>query len=99
MINHNNNNKENGCKQIITVQELDTHLKQCQFKFVECPNKKNGCEIQFRFNKLEILKDHEYLKEPNQDDVKLNNNHKSKLKEKILKIKQSYNYFPLRVII
>ncbi|KAM9944670.1 hypothetical protein ACTFIT_009385 [Dictyostelium discoideum] len=53
--------KENGCKQIITVEELDTHLKQCQFKFVECPNKKNGCEIQFRFNKLEILKDHEQI--------------------------------------
>ncbi|KAM9987501.1 hypothetical protein ACTFIZ_005239 [Dictyostelium cf. discoideum] len=32
----------------------------------------------------------EYLKEPNQDDVKLNIHHKSKLKQKILKIKQSY---------
>ncbi|KAN0032347.1 hypothetical protein ACTFIV_006236 [Dictyostelium citrinum] len=53
--------KENGCKDIITIEELDTHLKQCPFKFVECPNKKNGCEIQFRFNKLETLKNHETI--------------------------------------
>ncbi|EAL61982.1 hypothetical protein DDB_G0290933 [Dictyostelium discoideum AX4] len=35
--------KENGCKEIINVDQLDTHIQNCKFKFVKCLH--IGCEI------------------------------------------------------
>ncbi|KAK5576632.1 hypothetical protein RB653_007776 [Dictyostelium firmibasis] len=32
---------ENGCKDIITIDGLETHLKNCKFTLKECPNNKN----------------------------------------------------------
>ncbi|KAM9957243.1 hypothetical protein ACTFIW_008984 [Dictyostelium discoideum] len=40
--------EENGCKEILKVEDLDTHIQNCKFKFVKCPNK--GCDKVFRLN-------------------------------------------------
>ncbi|KAM9991721.1 hypothetical protein ACTFIZ_005148 [Dictyostelium cf. discoideum] len=32
---------ENGCKDILTIDGLETHLKNCKFTLKECPNNKN----------------------------------------------------------
>ncbi|KAM9970894.1 hypothetical protein ACTFIR_002758 [Dictyostelium discoideum] len=40
--------EENGCKEILTVEDLDTHIQNCKFKFVKCPNK--GCDKKFRLH-------------------------------------------------
>ncbi|KAM9993988.1 hypothetical protein ACTFIZ_011950 [Dictyostelium cf. discoideum] len=46
--------EENGCKEIINIDQIDTHIENCKFKFVECSH--NGCEIILR---LSSLKEHE----------------------------------------
>ncbi|KAM9994021.1 hypothetical protein ACTFIZ_011976 [Dictyostelium cf. discoideum] len=43
--------EENGCKEIINIDQLDTHIENCQFKFVECSH--NGCDIVLRLNSLD----------------------------------------------
>ncbi|KAM9994018.1 hypothetical protein ACTFIZ_011973 [Dictyostelium cf. discoideum] len=43
--------EENGCKEIINVDQLDSHIKNCKFKFVECSH--NGCYEILRLNSLE----------------------------------------------
>ncbi|KAM9957255.1 hypothetical protein ACTFIW_008996 [Dictyostelium discoideum] len=43
--------EENGCKEIINVDQLDSHIQNCKFKFVECSH--DGCEIVLRLNSLE----------------------------------------------
>ncbi|KAM9970896.1 hypothetical protein ACTFIR_002760 [Dictyostelium discoideum] len=40
--------EENGCKEILTIEDLDNHIQNCKFKFVKCPNK--GCDRVFRLN-------------------------------------------------
>ncbi|KAN0023612.1 hypothetical protein ACTFIV_007999 [Dictyostelium citrinum] len=47
--------KENGCKENMVVDEIDTHLQICKFKFSKCPNK--GCNVIIRFNSLEQHED------------------------------------------
>ncbi|KAM9971465.1 hypothetical protein ACTFIW_011443 [Dictyostelium discoideum] len=44
-----------GCKEILKVDELEGHIKECQFQFIECPNDKE-CKTRLRKNQL---KDHE----------------------------------------
>ncbi|KAM9993999.1 hypothetical protein ACTFIZ_011963 [Dictyostelium cf. discoideum] len=46
--------EENGCKEIIKIDELDTHIQNCKFKFIECSH--NGCD---KFLRLNSLKEHE----------------------------------------
>ncbi|EAL61913.1 RING zinc finger-containing protein [Dictyostelium discoideum AX4] len=46
--------KENGCKEIINIDQLDRHIQNCKFKFVECSH--NGCDVVLRLNSL---KEHE----------------------------------------
>ncbi|KAM9970861.1 hypothetical protein ACTFIR_002725 [Dictyostelium discoideum] len=53
--------EQNGCKEIINVDQLDTHGENCKYKFVECSH--NGCYLDIRLNSLE---EHE-----NQCDFKL----------------------------
>ncbi|KAN0055673.1 hypothetical protein ACTA71_011556 [Dictyostelium dimigraforme] len=36
---------ENGCKDSITIDGLETHLKNCKFTLKECPNNKNCNDI------------------------------------------------------
>ncbi|KAM9994016.1 hypothetical protein ACTFIZ_011971 [Dictyostelium cf. discoideum] len=43
--------EENGCKEIINVDQIDTHIENCKFKFVKCSH--NGCEIVLRLNSFE----------------------------------------------
>ncbi|KAM9993996.1 hypothetical protein ACTFIZ_011960 [Dictyostelium cf. discoideum] len=43
--------EENGCKEIINIDELDTHIENCKFKFVKCSH--YGCDIVLRLNSLE----------------------------------------------
>ncbi|KAM9957253.1 hypothetical protein ACTFIW_008994 [Dictyostelium discoideum] len=43
--------EENGCKEIINVDQLDRHIENCKFKFVKCSH--NGCDIVLRLNSLE----------------------------------------------
>ncbi|KAM9970871.1 hypothetical protein ACTFIR_002735 [Dictyostelium discoideum] len=43
--------EENGCKEIISVDQLDRHIENCKFKFVKCSH--IGCEIVLRLNSLE----------------------------------------------
>ncbi|KAM9994028.1 hypothetical protein ACTFIZ_011986 [Dictyostelium cf. discoideum] len=40
--------EENGCKEILKVEDFDSHVKNCQFKFIQCSNK--GCKKKFRSN-------------------------------------------------
>ncbi|KAM9957238.1 hypothetical protein ACTFIW_008979 [Dictyostelium discoideum] len=40
--------EENGCKEILKVEDLDTHIQNCKFKLVKCPNK--GCDKVLRLN-------------------------------------------------
>ncbi|KAM9957242.1 hypothetical protein ACTFIW_008983 [Dictyostelium discoideum] len=40
--------EENGCKEILKVEDLDIHIQNCEFKFVKCPNE--GCDKKFRLN-------------------------------------------------
>ncbi|KAN0034596.1 hypothetical protein ACTFIV_001126 [Dictyostelium citrinum] len=53
--NNNNNNKikdlENGCKDILTIGEIEKHLKQCKFTHIKC--KFIGCNKILRLNKVE----------------------------------------------
>ncbi|KAM9972162.1 hypothetical protein ACTFIW_003519 [Dictyostelium discoideum] len=53
--NSNNNNKikdlENGCKDIITIGEIEKHLKQCKFIHIKC--KFIGCNKIIRLNQVE----------------------------------------------
>ncbi|KAM9993989.1 hypothetical protein ACTFIZ_011952 [Dictyostelium cf. discoideum] len=46
--------EENGCKEIINIDQIDTHIENCKFKFVKCSH--NGCDIVLRLNSL---KEHE----------------------------------------
>ncbi|KAM9994800.1 hypothetical protein ACTFIY_000996 [Dictyostelium cf. discoideum] len=48
--------EEMGCKEIINVDQLDTHTRNCKFKFVECSH--NGCNRILRSNSL---KEHENI--------------------------------------
>ncbi|KAM9994817.1 hypothetical protein ACTFIY_000994 [Dictyostelium cf. discoideum] len=43
--------EENGCNEIINVDQLDTHIKNCKFKFIKCSH--NGCDEVLRLNSLE----------------------------------------------
>ncbi|KAM9994816.1 hypothetical protein ACTFIY_000993 [Dictyostelium cf. discoideum] len=43
--------KENGCKEIINVDQLDSHIQNCKFQFVTCSH--NGCDEVLRLNSLE----------------------------------------------
>ncbi|EGC36681.1 hypothetical protein DICPUDRAFT_31439 [Dictyostelium purpureum] len=57
--NNNNNNienqlildKSNGCKEIINIESLESHLRECQFQFIDCPNNKK-CGM-YRKNQME----------------------------------------------
>ncbi|KAN0037973.1 hypothetical protein ACTA71_000145 [Dictyostelium dimigraforme] len=40
----------NGCKEIISVENLDKHILECQFRFQKCPF--NGCDKILRFNQI-----------------------------------------------
>ncbi|KAM9948427.1 hypothetical protein ACTFIT_001777 [Dictyostelium discoideum] len=53
--------EESGCKEIMNVDQLFTHIENCKFKFVKCSH--NGCDEVLRLNSLE---EHE-----NQCDFKL----------------------------
>ncbi|KAM9957252.1 hypothetical protein ACTFIW_008993 [Dictyostelium discoideum] len=46
-----NKDEENGCKEIISVDQLDRHIENCKFKFVKCSH--DGCDIVLRLNSLE----------------------------------------------
>ncbi|KAM9957264.1 hypothetical protein ACTFIW_009005 [Dictyostelium discoideum] len=46
-----NKDEKNGCKEIINVDQLDTHIQNCKYKFVECSH--NGCYLAIRLNSLE----------------------------------------------
>ncbi|KAM9993987.1 hypothetical protein ACTFIZ_011949 [Dictyostelium cf. discoideum] len=41
---------ENGCKEIINIDLIDTHIENCKFKFVKCSHK--GCDEILRLNSL-----------------------------------------------
>ncbi|KAM9993993.1 hypothetical protein ACTFIZ_011956 [Dictyostelium cf. discoideum] len=43
--------EENGCKEIINLDQLDTHIENCKFKFVKCSN--FGCDEIFRIYSME----------------------------------------------
>ncbi|KAN0037963.1 hypothetical protein ACTA71_000135 [Dictyostelium dimigraforme] len=43
--------EENGCKEIIMAEELESHSKNCKFGFVSCSNE--GCKEILRFNSLD----------------------------------------------
>ncbi|KAM9948426.1 hypothetical protein ACTFIT_001776 [Dictyostelium discoideum] len=43
--------EENGCKEIINIDQIDNHLQNCKFKVVECSH--DGCGKIFRSNSLE----------------------------------------------
>ncbi|KAK5579872.1 hypothetical protein RB653_009560 [Dictyostelium firmibasis] len=43
--------ENNGCKEIIMVDELDIHILKCNYKFVSCLY--NGCGLVLRLNSLE----------------------------------------------
>ncbi|KAN0000239.1 hypothetical protein ACTFIZ_000698 [Dictyostelium cf. discoideum] len=58
--------EENGCKDIIRIEEMETHFKNCRYAFINCPNG-DDCKINSRFRKNQ-LEEHnkfcEYLKVP-----------------------------------
>ncbi|KAN0037979.1 hypothetical protein ACTA71_000151 [Dictyostelium dimigraforme] len=41
----------NGCKEIMTVDQIGSHFQHCKFKFVTCQHK--GCNKILRFRSLE----------------------------------------------
>ncbi|EAL61983.1 hypothetical protein DDB_G0290935 [Dictyostelium discoideum AX4] len=43
--------EENGCREIINVDQLDIHIENCIFKFEKCSH--DGCDIVLRLNSLE----------------------------------------------
>ncbi|KAM9957261.1 hypothetical protein ACTFIW_009002 [Dictyostelium discoideum] len=43
--------EDNGCKEIINIDQLDTHIENCKFKFVKCSH--DGCDRVLRLNSLE----------------------------------------------
>ncbi|KAM9957254.1 hypothetical protein ACTFIW_008995 [Dictyostelium discoideum] len=43
--------EENGCKEIISLDQLDRHIENCKFKFVKCSH--DGCNEVLRLNSLE----------------------------------------------
>ncbi|KAM9957259.1 hypothetical protein ACTFIW_009000 [Dictyostelium discoideum] len=49
--NEKSKDEENGCKEIINVDQLFTHIENCKFKFVKCSH--DGCDIVLRLNSLE----------------------------------------------
>ncbi|KAK5579869.1 hypothetical protein RB653_009557 [Dictyostelium firmibasis] len=40
----------NGCKEITTIENLDKHVLECQYRFQKCPFV--GCDIILRFNQI-----------------------------------------------
>ncbi|KAN0037977.1 hypothetical protein ACTA71_000149 [Dictyostelium dimigraforme] len=50
-----NKDEINGCKEIIMVDEIDSHFQKCKFKFVSCQN--NGCNKAVRFHSSEEHKE------------------------------------------
>ncbi|KAN0050615.1 hypothetical protein ACTA71_003750 [Dictyostelium dimigraforme] len=44
---------ENGCKEIISVEQLNSHLGECIHAIKKCPNDINGCTDVFRLKDLE----------------------------------------------
>ncbi|KAM9953909.1 hypothetical protein ACTFIR_009014 [Dictyostelium discoideum] len=39
---------DDGCKDVVTVGNLSSHLKGCIYAFTKCPNDVNGCTDEFR---------------------------------------------------
>ncbi|KAN0025986.1 hypothetical protein ACTFIV_006966 [Dictyostelium citrinum] len=44
---------ENGCPNILKVELLEHHLKECQYQFIKCPNNSNKCKYIIRKNQIE----------------------------------------------
>ncbi|KAM9987639.1 hypothetical protein ACTFIZ_000133 [Dictyostelium cf. discoideum] len=43
---------EDGCKEVVMVGDLSSHLKGCFYAFTKCPNHVNGCTDEFRLKTL-----------------------------------------------
>ncbi|EGC39717.1 hypothetical protein DICPUDRAFT_147424 [Dictyostelium purpureum] len=39
-----------GCKEIIKLENLDNHIEICSFRFIKCKYHKKGCNEKFRFS-------------------------------------------------
>ncbi|KAN0033247.1 hypothetical protein ACTA71_002671 [Dictyostelium dimigraforme] len=48
-LNYDNSNNFNGCKEIITIDDIDRHEGQCEFRFMKC-SINDQCNEIFRFN-------------------------------------------------
>ncbi|KAN0055676.1 hypothetical protein ACTA71_011559 [Dictyostelium dimigraforme] len=56
---------ENGCKEILTIDQLDNHLKQCEYRFMKCTNlyandlcsELDICDVEYRYNQSEKHRD------------------------------------------
>ncbi|EAL73330.1 hypothetical protein DDB_G0267754 [Dictyostelium discoideum AX4] len=55
----------NGCKEILTIDQLDSHLKQCEYRFLKCTNlyandlcsELDICGYDYRYNQSEKHRD------------------------------------------
>ncbi|KAM9964351.1 hypothetical protein ACTFIW_004109 [Dictyostelium discoideum] len=45
--------ESDGCKSVITIDQLESHLRECEFVFIECPNDPIRCKDKFRKNQTD----------------------------------------------
>ncbi|EGC28235.1 hypothetical protein DICPUDRAFT_44485, partial [Dictyostelium purpureum] len=43
----------NGCNEIVKLEELDSHIEKCSYRFVKCKYHEKGCNDNIRFNENE----------------------------------------------
>ncbi|KAN0032613.1 hypothetical protein ACTFIV_006520 [Dictyostelium citrinum] len=43
---------ENGCQEVVKVEQLQTHLNECKYAIIKCSNDIHGCSDNFRLKNL-----------------------------------------------